>query len=236
MNFPLRLAGVLLAAAAAMPASASLITMHTRASTAPGATGASDAANGAYYRDTVEAAIAAAPTAGYCDTTVASFSNVNNQGACGGVASNLAFGFTIDFGTTAAQGADFSFRIGTDFGKGGSVYLDGLLMGVRTSDMWWAGSWGSSSQFFQSLDLVLNSGNHRLTVYGLEGCCDGGQQAEYRIGQQGAWTVFSSTDTLRLSSTQAVSIPEPSSLALLLSVTMGMGSVHLLRRRQARRR
>lgn len=235
MKFPLRIAGALLAAAA-LPASASLVTMHTRASTANGASGSTDAANGAYYRDTVNAALAVAPTSGYCDTTVASFSNLNNQGACGGSASNLAYAFTVDFGVSAVQGADFSFRMGADFGKGGSVYLDGLLLGVRTSDQWWGGSWASAT--FQSLDLVLNEGNHRLAFYGLEACCDGGQQAEYRIGQQGAWTVFSSSDTIgpRFSSAQAARVPEPSSLALLLSVALGLGSVHLLRMRQAGRR
>ena len=63
MTFPLRIAGALLAVAAALPASASLVTLHTRASTADGASGASDAVNGAYYRDAVQAAMAAAPTA-----------------------------------------------------------------------------------------------------------------------------------------------------------------------------
>lgn len=233
MKFSHRFAGLMLAAAA-LPASASLITVHTRASTDAAGSAPTDPANGAYYRHTVETALATGPTAGYCDTTVASFSNVTNQGACGGVANNLAFDFTIDFGVTAAQGADFSFRMGADFGKGGAVYLDGHLAGVHTNDMWWAGNWASTSGIFQSLDLVLNEGNHRLTFYGLEACCDGGQQAEYRIGQQ-AWTVFASTDTLQLRSAQAATIPEPSSLSLLLAVTLGMGSVHLLRRRQARR-
>jgi hypothetical protein len=232
MNLLHRIAGLLLAAAA-LPAAASLVTMHTRASAAAAASGVSDAANGAYYRDTVQAALPSGPTAGYCDTTLAAFSNATNQGACGGVATNLAEAFTIDFGVSAAQGADFSFRMGADFGKGGAVYLDGLLMGVRTTDMWWAGNWGAPAQFFQSLDLVLNEGNHRLAFYGLEACCDGAQQAEYRLGRQ-AWTVFSGNDALVLRSTQAVAMPVPSSLSLLLSVTLGMGSVHLLRRRQAR--
>ncbi|MBI5256754.1 MAG: CCXG family PEP-CTERM protein [Burkholderiales bacterium] len=225
-------AAAVLLAGAVLPASASLITLHTRASGAAAPALGSDAANGAYYRDTVSAAIALAPTAGHCDATLASLADTSNHGNCGGGVSNLAFGLTIDFGLGAAQAGDFSLRIGPDFGKGGAVFLDGLLLGVRTSDMWWAGSWNAPSQIFQFLNLTLTQGNHQLAIFGLEGCCDGGQQAQFRIGS-GAWTTFSSTDPLVLGAA-AASVPEPPQLALVLSALLGTAGATLLRRRQLR--
>lgn len=228
------LAGLLLAGTL-LPASASLVTLHTRQSTLAAPTLGANPANANYYRHNIDHLLDTGPTAGYCDATVASYADVSNHGACGGAVSDLAFKFVVDFGVTAAQGADFSLRVGPDFGKGGAVFLDGQLLGVKTSDMWWAGSWNAPTQIFQFLDLVLTQGAHELAVYGLEGCCDGGQRAEFRLGT-GAWNVFAANDVLVLPAggTQAAVVPEPSELALVLSALLGMAGATLLRRRQLR--
>lgn len=217
-----------LAAVTAAPASASVIAMGTRYSTAGAPALGSDSANATYYHDTVEAALLGAPTAGYCDAAPAAYSNLSNQLTCGGVANDLAFGFFVDFGVTAAQGANFDLRIGPDFGRGGAVFLDGNLLGVRTTDMWWNGSYADAAQVFEFDDMVLAAGNHRLAVYGLEGCCDGPQQAQYQLGSSG-WNVFARTDAL---SRQAV--PEPASLGLALAALAAAGGVPALRRRRTR--
>jgi hypothetical protein len=214
-----------LAGTFASPASASVVTMHTRNSNAVAPALGSDADNGAYYRTTVETALGVAPTAGYCDASPAAYSGLSNQATCSGAGGNLAFAFFVDFGVTAAQGANFDVRIGPDFGKGGAVFLDGALLAVNTDDLWWSGSYANAAEIFQFNDLVLTAGNHRLAIYGLEACCDGAQQAQYQIGSSG-WNVFARTDGL-----QPQAVPEPAGLSLSL-VALAAAGVPALRRRR----
>lgn len=221
-------------AAAALPAAASLVTLQTRSSSAGPAAAGSETANGAWYRDTVQGLLAQAPGTGFCDTTLASFGGLSNHGGCAsGSSSNVAYAITVDFGVSALQGADISFRLAPDFGRGGSVYLDGVLLGVRTNDMWWGGSWAAgTNNVFEFLNLTMGAGNHRLSIFGLEGCCDGDQRGEFRVGQ-GSWSVLGTGDALTLRATNVV--PQPSSLSLVLAAAMGLGSVYQLRRERRRR-
>ena len=219
-----RMLAALLAAAAAtiaLPASASIVTMHTRASAAGAPNLGSAAANGAWYRDTVTALLGNAPGAGYCDASPASFTLLSNQLVCGGPASNIAYGFFVDFDVSALQGADFSLRLAPDFGRGGALFLDGNLLAVNTNDMWWGGSYGNPSQVFQAIGLALNAGHHQLAMYGLEACCDGWAEGQYRIGSSGAWLTFASGDALR----PLTVLPEPASLALVLGALSALATL-----------
>ena len=213
----------LTALAAACGAQASVVTLQTRYSTDGPASFGTAAANGAYYLATVQGLDAVAPTAGYCDATVASFTGLSNQSVCGGSNVNLAFHFGVDFNLTGGQAGDFSLRVGPDFGLGGAVFLDGQLLGVRTTDMWWAGSYGSASQFFEFDSLALLTGLHHLDIYGLEACCDGAQEAQFRLASNAAWTTFSVLYGLKAS-------PEPGSVPLVLA---GLGGLAVLNRRRS---
>ena len=208
-------------AAAAVPASASIVTMHTRESAAGAPNLGSAAANGAWYRDTVTALMANAPGAGFCDASPASFTLLSNQLVCGGPASNIAYGFFVDFDVSAAQGADFSLRLAPDFGRGGALFLDGSLLAVNTGDMWWGGSYANTTQVFQAVGLALNAGHHQLAMYGLEGCCDGWGEGQYRVGSSGAWTIFARGDGLQA----LAAVPEPASLALVLAALSALGTL-----------
>lgn len=189
-------------------ANASLITVATGYSTDQ------FQANAADYKTKVEAAVAI-PSVGYGSTSVALFDNISNQSVFGGPNSNVAFAFTIDFGVTAAQAGSWDFRAGVDFGFGGAVFLDGVALGYMDHDMWWAGSYGNPSQFFDYA-ANLSAGNHRLSIYGLEGCCDGGQQAQFLAHGATGFTTFSSTDG-------QAAIPEPTTFALLSIGLLGFG-------------
>lgn len=194
---------------AAQQANASLITMDTRYSTSA-ALATADA-----YRTTIDSLAAAAPTAGYGSTTLTSFDSVSNQNVfVGGTNSNIAFRYNVSF-SSADIGA-WSFRIGPDFGNGGAVFLDGTLMGFKTNNMWWGGSYASTTQDFEFL-ASLTAGNHVLQIYGLENCCDGNQQAQFLTPGGTAYTSFSSTDGHNPNT-----VPEPGSLPLMMGAGLAL--------------
>ena len=191
-------AAAISAFAIASQANASLITVATGFSS----TGAQTTAND--YRNIVHAAIASLK-AGYGQQVLTTFDNISNHSLFGSN-SNIAFEYNITFNVAATEAGTWGFRAGVDFGRGGAVFLDGNALGFKSNDMWWAGSYSNGSQYF-SYNSILSAGNHQLSIYGLEGCCDGNQQAQFRI-DTGSFTSFSNTDRHN-------PIPEPTTLALL---------------------
>jgi len=166
------------------------------------------------YRNAVNAALT---NGSYVSQMVASYNNISHQSLFGGN-SNFAMKSTISF--NAASAGVWDFRAGVDFGFGGALFLDGVAIDVKSTDIWWNNSYANPAQYF-SATRNLTAGNHVLTMYGFEGCCDGNQQFQFRTGGQG-FTSFSSTDGLNV-------VPEPASIALLLS---GLGLAGFARRRK----
>ncbi len=202
--------------------SATTISYDTRAYTG----GAQSSA--ASYAATVEALVATAFTSGYGSTTLNLYDNISNNRIFGGTQSNIASRSVFDFGATTAGSWDF--RIGVDFGLGGAVFLDGAALTYRATDMWWGGTYSATQSF--AVTAPLAAGNHELKVYGLEGCCDGGMQAQFRA-PGGNWTVFSASDTLNLApafltSHSQTAVPEPGSMAML---GLAISGFVLIRRR-----
>lgn len=212
-NLP-KLALSLIAVGVFAHANASTITVSTGYSTA-GAQKTADA-----YKAVVDAAVAK-PTLGYGSKTVASYNALDNSSLFGS-STNIAFRSTIDFGVTAAQAGSWSFRTGVDFSQGGALFLDGVALDVGTNDMWWNGSYTNSNGFLSG-SSTMAAGNHTLSIYGLESCCDGFQQAQFKAGNS-SYTSFSSTDGLASVS----AVPEPSTYAMLL---IGLGLLAFTGRR-----
>lgn len=201
----------------ALQANASVITVQTGYSSA----GAQNSATA--YRDVVNAAIASqaqVKTRGYGTAEVAAYDNLSNAGLFGGVNSNIAWKATIEFGVTAGQAGLWSFRSGVDFDRGGAIFLDGVALNFRSTNMWWGGNYNTASQFLEGASN-LSVGKHTLTIFGLEGCCDGGEQAQFRIGA-GQYKTFARTDGLN-------ALPEPATMA---SFGLGLGLLGLSRRRK----
>jgi hypothetical protein len=76
---------------------------------------------------------------------------------------------------------------------------------------------------YEIFDISLNlaPGNHKLNLYGIEICCDGGQQAQFRFGDA-QFTTFSTRDIL-------TPVPEPETYAMMIA---GFGLMGLVVRRK----
>ena len=98
------------------------------------------------YRTIVDPLIAA-PTAGYCTTTLAIASGFSNQNSCAGSSQNIAYKTTIRFVTTL-QNETLTIRAAGDWGFGAALVVDGETIqerwpstqGSTDANMWWAGS------------------------------------------------------------------------------------------------
>ncbi|MCS0630829.1 CCXG family PEP-CTERM protein [Telluria mixta] len=212
MNVRSRFALALLASLA-FNANASVITVQV-AATSPAAQ-----ASAAAYKLAVDAAIAN-PAAYKGSKSVAVYDNLAVKNYFGGI-SNYAFESTINFGVTAAQAGTWNFRTGVDFGFGGALFVDGVALGYNTHDMWWANSYSAANGSLQGA-INLAAGNHIVKIYGLEGCCDGAMQAQFKAANASAYATFAGNDKLN-------AVPEPVSIA---TFGLGAGAMALIRRRR----
>lgn len=193
----------ILVACFAAQANASIITLQTAYSTA----GSQSSATA--YKDVVERALLS-QGAGYGTKTISSYDNLSNANQfSGGANSNIAWKATIDF--SVATAATWTFRTGVDFGNGGALFLDGVALTSRSTDMYWGNSYATASQYLQASSL-LAAGNHTLTIYGLENCCDGVQQAQFKAAGA-SFATFAANDGIG-----PKAVPEPATLA-----TFGLG-------------
>nr|WP_315490903.1 CCXG family PEP-CTERM protein [uncultured Rhodoferax sp.] len=175
-------------------------------------TGSPTFASGSDYQAAVESAVALSPV-----TTIASYNSVNPGLSSAG---NDAYKATVTFGVSTA--GLWEFRSGVDFGLGGAMFLNGVSKTFKTTDMWWNGNYSNPSQYL-SFSSVLAVGNYTLTIYGLEWCCSGNQQAQFKAAGSNNFVSFSNQDGL------VSAVPEPESYALMLA---GLGLMATIARRR----
>ncbi|MES2583347.1 MAG: CCXG family PEP-CTERM protein [Pseudomonadota bacterium] len=178
-------------------------------------TGGLTFASGSDYQAAVDAAVLSSPV-----VPIASYDSINPGLSQGG---NDAYKATVTFGVTTA--GTWDFRSGVDFGLGGAMFLDGVAQTFRTTDMWWNGNYNNAAQHL-SFSSVLAVGNHTLTIYGLEWCCSGAQQAQFKAAGSNAFVSFSNQDGL------VSAVPEPESYAMMLA---GLGLMATIARRRKKK-
>lgn len=208
----------LLLAGAVLPAYASDITLQ--GVRLPSAASFQPDANA--YRD-VLTGLANDPYFALPATLLAEWDNVSNLGVFG---SNNHFGWigTINFHVAPGRTGDWSFRAGVDFGYGGALFLDGVALDWKSHDIWWGGAYTNPAQYLSG-NATLDAGSHTLQIFGLENCCDGYTQVQFRAAGASDFVTFVGNDNVS-------PVPEPSSLAM---TGLGLAAVFALARRKARR-
>ena len=111
--------------------------------------------------------------AGYGRRQVDSLASWSNHSVFGGGStSNLAYHTKFGVNVTDENEGVWGFRLGPDFGGGGTIVVDGVEIASRWSDMWWNGSFNDPNQSLTAY-VDLAKGLHIVELYGFEGCCDG---------------------------------------------------------------
>jgi hypothetical protein len=92
----------------------------------------------------------------------------------------------------------WQFRAGTDYGRGGDFYINGVAMTNRwNEDLWWARNWNNGDVLTGSVTLA--AGFHHFETLGFEGCCDGDISIQYRSPGSSQWRELSSANLTAVS-------------------------------------
>jgi hypothetical protein len=156
------------------------------------------------YANEIDAAVSAPGAKSY---SVASYDWLDTQGKYS------AFKATVNFGVATA--GTWEVRAGVDFGGGGAIFMDGAALATKSSDMWWNSTYSDPTQIFD-VSKNLAVGNHTLTIYGIEYCCSGYQQTQFKAAGSSDFVSFSNRDGL------VAAVPEPETYAMLLA---GLGLI-----------
>jgi len=129
---------------------------------------------------------------GYCTKQLDSLESVGNQHVCGGSNSNIGQSITIEWHQECEEFGQF--RMGVDWGLGGGIIIDHVLVAHAVSNPpgnWWAGSWESDGVLTTPEHLFFR-GWHKVQFIGFEGCCDGTESIQFR-GHNGDWRAVDSS-------------------------------------------
>jgi Domain of unknown function (DUF2341) len=147
-------------------------------------------------RATYDAAFAASndTTAGYGCKIITDWTNISNQNQfTGGSNSNILWGYLAFFQVATAD--TWGFRHGSDYGRGGGMYIDNSIIEEAWNvNMWWNFSYTPTTQTLDNANVPLNAGVHALRSDGAEDCCDGAGSAQFKTSVAGAYQNWNTTN------------------------------------------
>ena len=91
------------------------------------------------------------------------------------------------FFVTADTAGIWSFRLGTDWGYGGALFVDEVEVAQSTDDLWWNFSWDDPNEILEAT-VELTEGTHTFHAIGFEGCCSGWSTLEYTSPNTPDWS------------------------------------------------
>ncbi len=110
--------------------------------------------------------------------------DVDNQAAIAPTGANMDYGLFIETILLVSTPGDYEFRLGTDLGHGGELYVDGVTLEEGwTEDLWWALDYNNPDVLLGTINL--DAGPHTLRALGFERCCDGSTNLQYRFDRNG---------------------------------------------------
>jgi hypothetical protein len=109
--------------------------------------------------------------AGYGDGKISSLATYSNQQTVKGVDANIGYHMKVGITVAANQVGTWGFRVGPDFGYGGTIVVDGVPIVSNFMSMDWNNSFTNPSQSLTG-QVNLTLGMHVLEVYGFDDCCD----------------------------------------------------------------
>jgi len=88
--------------------------------------------------------------------------------------------FSVDTIITVSTAGTYEFRLGTDYGSGGELIVDGATLEEGwTDDLWYANNLNSADTLTGS--IFLDVGSYRWSTLGFERCCDGSWNADVSL-------------------------------------------------------
>ncbi len=123
-------------------------------------------------------------TNGYGCAALDTLNGRNNQNTFSGPNGN--FGLLAETHFYADIPGVWSFRLGSDFGLGGGLFVNGIALDERwNDDLWWGFNWNNADVLVGTIEL--QSGYHHIEALGYEGCCDGSISVQFKTPSSLVW-------------------------------------------------
>jgi len=118
-------------------------------------------------------------SAGYGDTVITDLTGIENSDLPGGSNTNYVAYMSAQFVVPSAR--RYYFRLGSDFGRGGELRIDGKTIEAQwNDDLWWKNTWTNNHGDVLEGGRRLSAGEHTLEILGSEGSNDGGMTLQVR--------------------------------------------------------
>ncbi|MFY0639628.1 MAG: CCXG family PEP-CTERM protein [Bermanella sp.] len=86
----------------------------------------------------------------------------------------------------------WTFRLGSSFGNGGGLYINGVALEENwVDDLTWGGDWNNSAVLQGS--ITLSAGYHKLQVIGSDNCCDSASSLQFKK-PTGSWLAYANVN------------------------------------------